>query len=77
VHNLRDWHRLSLQRIEEPQIFSTADERGLRNQPRMNANKYTETYGASWLDAGSESFFRGVDSNAIELFSLSFIRVYS
>jgi hypothetical protein len=37
----------------------------------MNANKYSEIAGNSWFDAGSESFFRAVDSKHPLNFSLS------
>jgi hypothetical protein len=60
----------------------------------MNANKYTEIYGDSsaidlsfpafpalaWLDVGSESFFRAVDLNTVNLFLyllFASIRVHS
>jgi len=42
----------------------------------MNANKYTEIGGNRWLDAGSESLPRAVESNTIELFSLFYSRLF-
>jgi hypothetical protein len=42
VHNLRDWHPFSQQRIEESQIFSTADEEINREWIRLR-----QAYGAT------------------------------